>query len=545
MQVQEAIAHQPEADSFQFEGALRSIRQAIRSYTWAVLATTVLTVSIVGAYIWIWPPTFQAEVMIAVDSDKDIQKTAFYQGWNIFRKDGLTDEATLLTGPAVLREVIKRLDLKYEDVYHPFGKYAIHLWTTSWVGRNYREFKNWILNRQANPNAPTPQQLELYKVISDMQSGVSVRQVGEASIGLLIVKGSNERVAEIANTIVDVYLEQRRERFITEARQAVASLSQEANLTQAELGQLDKEVKKFRAESGAVLLFEKDRGQINQWLALTSAVTDLEAVAAENEAALKVVDSQLAVEGAKLRSDRVFREDAHKDRLPKLELALAGARQSFQPTSREVLDLEEQIREAQAGIAENSQSVVVRSSAKISENYEVLRAKKLSIESVLAGARSALQVKRKEHERMRAVLDQIPQKMQINHELERRQGFLENKFAGLNAKLTVAAVSLATAQSAPPAMRVVEPASLPEQAIAPQTKLLLAAALVAGLVLGTMLALLLDSLAKKVTRHRLAAHEGGVASWGVVEQDDALLERLFPRTSAAASAARGPIPSST
>lgn len=525
----EAIAHQPEADSFQFEGALRTIRQAILGYAWAVLATAALTVSLVAAYVWIWPPTFQAEVMIAVDSDKDIQKTAFYQGWNIFRKDGLTDEATLMTGPAVMREVIKRLNLKYEDVYHPFTRYAIHLWTTSWLGRNYRDLKNWITGKEANPNAPTAEQLEMYKVLSDMQSGISVRQVGEASIGLLVVKGSNLRVAEIANTIVDVYLEQRRERFITEARQAVLSLTKEADRTQAELEQLDKEVKKFRADTGVVLLFEKDRGQINQLLALNSAVTDLEAVAAENEAALRVVDGQLAAEGAKLRSDRVFKEDAHKDRLPKLELALAGARQSFQPNSREVLDLEEQIREAQAGIAENSQSVVVRSSAKISENYEVLRAKKLSIESVLAGARSALQVKRRELDRMRSVLDQLPQKMQVNHEFERRQGFLENKYAGLNAKLTVAAVSMATAESAPAAMRVVEPASVPEQAIAPQTKLLLAAALVAGLVLGTILALLLDALSKKVTRHRLAAQDGTLATWGVVEQEEQLLQKIFPR----------------
>lgn len=524
---QEAVPYHPEADSFHFGGALQTIWQAVKTYIWVVLATIVLATSMVGAYVWIWPATFQAEIMIAVDSEKDQQRTAFYQGWNIFRKEGLIDEGVLMTSPPVLKEVIRRLDLKYEDVYHPFLRYAIHLWSESWIGRHYRKLKHWILGTQDRPSGLTPEEVERAKVLSDMESGVAVKQVGEASIGLLSVKGSNYRVSEIANTIVEVYLEQRRDRHVAEASQAVKSLSDEAAKAKAELDQVARRLREFRAASGTSLLFEKDRGQINQVLALRASITDLNSIIEQNRASIQVLDAQLAAEGENLKSNRLFAQDAQKDRLPKLELALASARQSYQPDSREVRDLEQQIREAQQAMTPGGQPVVVRNSVRVSDNYEQILARKHQLQSAMEGARSAVQVKERDLAALTRQLQGLPLSMQLNHELERLQGDLENKYSGINSKLVVAAVSLATARSAPPAMRVIEPAHVPDQASAPQTKLLLAAAVIAGAVVGTLLALLLDLLSPRASRSRLTTHGASLPLLGVVARDQRLLRSLF------------------
>jgi uncharacterized protein involved in exopolysaccharide biosynthesis len=527
MIMQEAVPYRPEADSFHFGGALQTIAQAVRTYIWVVLATIALTVSVVGAYIWIWPSTFQAEVMVAVDSDKDQQRTAFYQGWNIFRKEGLIDEGVLMTSPPVLKEVIRRLDLKYEDVYHPFMRYAIHLWTQSWVGRNYRKVKQWILGTENRPGSLSPEDVERAKVLSDMETGLSVKQVGEASIGQLSVKGSNYRVYEIANTIVDVYLEQRRERHVAEATQAVRSLTEEANKTKVELEEVARRLRDFRAASGTSLLFEKDRGEINQLLALRTSITELRSMIEQNHGSIKVLDGQLAAEGENLKSNRVFAQDAQKDRLPKLEMALAQARQSYQPDSREVKDLEQQIREAQQALNPGGQAAVVRNSVRVSDNYEQMLARKHQLQATMEGARSAMQVKERELAALTDKLQRLPYSMQVNHELERLQGDLENKYSGINSKLVVAAVSLATARSAPPAMRVIEPAHVPDQASAPQTKLLLAAAVLAGTVVGALLALMLDLLSPRASRGRLTAPNSTLPLLGVVAQDERLLRSLF------------------
>lgn len=531
--VAEAVPHIPEADSFQFRGALDNIKQAALGHLWVVFGTTVLTTALVAAYVYIWPPTFQTQVMVAADSDKDVQRTAFYQGWNVFRKDGLIDEATLMTSPPVLREVAERLNLRYDDVYHPFTNYAIHLWTTSWVGRNYRAFKDWLFGTPKSPYTLTPEQIERYKLMADFEAGVSVQQVGEASIGLLVVKASNQRAAEIANAIVDVYLEQRRQRFVTEAQQAYASLAQEAEKTAQELAALDKEVRQFRAESGAVLLFEKDRVQIGQWYILKNSITELQAQISDHESMIKVIDEQLAQEGQRLSSDRVFRDDAMKDRLGKLEAALAAARQTFRPDAPEVKDIEVEIDKAQAQLSQSRQPVIVRDSPRVRDSWETLRAKRMALESTLAGARAALQAKTAEYERVRGLLQQIPEKLQSNQEFERRQRFLEAKYAGLNDKLMMASVSMATARSAPPAMRVVERASVPEQPVWPKTKLFLLSAVAGGFLVGVLAAMLLAMMKAPVNRWRLGSQSSGLDLLAVVDSDPEFVRRLYGRRRAA------------
>lgn len=527
----EAVPHIPEADSFEIHASLDTIKQSFLAHKWLVLATTLVTSALVLAYVHIWPPIFQAEVMIAADSDKDQHRTAFYQGWNIFRKDTLTDEATLMTSTPVLREVIQRLDLKYSDVYHPFSNYVVHLWVESSVGKAYRKMKHAIFPPEVGPYAPTEKELEQYKVLKDFQEGVTVQQVGEASIGLLIVKASSQRAAEIANTLVNVYLGQRRARFVREAEEAYLSLREETDKALSEVKAVEAETKKFYSDNGMLLLFEKERVQIGRWLELGTEITNLEAKVADSESAIRIIDQQLLAEGARLDSGRVFQDNASKERLIRLEVGLADAKQLYQPDSPEVREIEEQIKLAKASISDGSSGgTIVRNMQSIGESYEVLRRKRWELESKLLGDHAALGIKKAEAQRMHALLDKIPGQMQLNQDLERRKVAFDSKYRGLNEKLTMAAVSMATAKSAPASMRVVEYASPPEKPRWPNTKLLLAAAVVFGLLAGTLAALFLDIVFARVSRYRLWNRESDYRVFAIVDRDEKFLETIFPRT---------------
>lgn len=540
MRPPEAIPHVPEADSFEFRSSLETILQAVRVRIWVVLATTVLTTGLVIAYIWIWPSTFQAEVMLAADSDKDFERASFYQGWNVFRREALGDEAALLTSRPVLVEVVKRLDLRYADVYHPFMSYLTHLWGESWLGKTYRKVKYWIFPRTPGPYEPTPEEIERFKVIKDFGDGVRVVQVKDASVGHLIVLASSQRVAEIANTLADVYLEMRRERHVGEAQKAYASLLEETTKAERELKELDQEIRQFRSDNGLLLVFEKDRLQLGQLQTYRAAIAELEAAIAEHESALAVVNRQLASEGEFISSDRVFRDAALQDRLTKLEAQLAQTRQLFQPGSPEVRELEEQIRIATAGIGGARDAVPVRNSLRVGDSYEVLRARARSLESQLSGARASLAAKRAELARVQGLAQQLPEKMKVNQEFERRQLALEAKYKALNDKLSMAAVSVATARSAPAAMRVVTYASPPEKPSWPNTKYFIAAAVGAGLVLGVMAALFLELVFVRVNRYRLWERDEDYRVFAIVEQDPKFLETLYPRSGLPRLAGPGP-----
>jgi len=527
MNVIEAVPHAPEADSFELRAAVSNLRQAVSARRWVVAVTTFLTTALVVAYIVIWPPTFEVEVMVAADSDKDIQRNTFYSGWSVFRREGLADEGALMTSAPVLKETIKRLDLKYEDVYHPFLSYVTHLWGESWVGRNYRKVKYWLFPRKPGKYEPTPEEIEQYKVLADFRKGVHVEQVRDASVGLLVVKGSSPRAAEIANTMIDVHLEFRRERQIDEARAAQESLQREVERVQADLAKLDSSVMNFRKDNDLLLQFEKEKVEVGQYQMLRLAIAEMEAHIAQKDRTLATIDANLAAEGAVIESDRVFGDLATQDRLAKLEAQLSHTRQLFQPTAPEVRELEEQIRIARSRIDGKAGSVVVRNTARVGESYELLRTRKLDLEAQVAGDRAALAMKRAEMAAMRARLERLPEKMRTSLEFDRVQGVTEAKLRALYDKFAIATVSLATAQTAPPALRVVEYAAPPEKPVWPQTKLMVPAAVLAGLLLGVMAAVLLELAFVRANRYRLWERDSFYRVFAVVDRDERFLDALY------------------
>jgi capsular polysaccharide biosynthesis protein len=87
---------------------------------------------------------------------------------------------------------------------------------------------------------------------------------------------------------------------------------------------------------------------------------------------------------------------------------------------------------------------------------------------------------------------------------------------------------MATARSAPSAMRVVEYASAPEQPVWPKTKLLLLGAVAFGLIAGVIGALLLELVFVRVNRYRLLEKDDEYRVFAIVDQDEKFLDQLYP-----------------
>ncbi len=522
----EAVPHNPEADSFELRVTLGNLRQAVQARFWVVVFTTLIATALVVAYIMVWPSTYEVEVMIAAESDKDVHRNTFYSNWNVFRREGLADEGALMTSLPVLKETVRRLDLKYEDVYHPFFSYVTHLWGESWLGQTYRKVKAWFLPPRRGKYEATPEEIEQFKVLADFRKGVSMEPVRDANIGLLVVKASSPRAAEIANTMVDVYLEQRRARQVAEAQSAHDALMLEVAKAQAEVGILDKDVAKYRRDNGILFQFEKEKVEVGQYQGLRLAVAELEANVAAKEKMLETVERDLATEGAVIGSERIFKDTAVQDRVTKLEAQLSQTRQLYQPNSREVREIEEQIRIAMAGVDRGGSSVV-RNTARVGEAYELLRARKADLTAQLAGDRISLVEKKKEFARMGASVNQLPEKIKVSHEFERLNQATESKLRAMFEKLAIATVSLATAKTAPQALRVVEYAAPPEKPIWPQTKLIVPAAVAFGMLLGVMAALVLELAFVRVNRYRLWEKDAVYRVFAVVSRDRRFIDSIF------------------
>jgi uncharacterized protein involved in exopolysaccharide biosynthesis len=532
----EAVPHYPEADSFDFRKSWAGLRHACGAHKLLILCTCLFTISLVVAYIRIFPPVFVAQVELVGESDKDHERESFYGTWAVFRNDQLSDEVNLLTSPPVLEEVIARLRLTDADVYHTIFSYAGYLWTTSWVGKTYRSAKAWMFPPVRGPYDATEEQIDAARTLQDFKTGVQFERLMETDIGSLVVRGPSPRVAQIANTIVQVYFEQRRARHIAEAQSAYSALNEELQKAQADVDKIEEDMRAYYAKSGLLLVFEKDKVDIGQAQALKAAIVELSSGIAANSEILRETEAALSQEAREVVSSRVDvanpLRDNLKAQLATLQIQRKQTLMNYLPNSREVSDLDRQIGILNEQLKQAPSSTVGQTTTVLSSHYEELRGQADTLRAQLAGQRANLAAKQLVYDQLESELRTIPEKMQMVHVLEREHGANEKKLEVIREKMMIASVSLATARTAYSSIRVVTPAAASSEASWPKTKLLLAIATVVGLVAGVLLVLLMDLFFGRVHRFRLASAGRDLPIYAIVQRDGASARTLFALTAA-------------
>jgi uncharacterized protein involved in exopolysaccharide biosynthesis len=527
----EAVPHFPEADSFDFRKSWMGVRHACGAHKLLILTTCVLTVGLVFAYIRIFPPIFVGQVELVGQSPKDHEREAFYDSWSVFRNDELADEVHMLTAPPILEEVIARLHLTDKDVHHTFFSYVGYLWTTSWVGRNYRALKNWVFPPVPGPFDPTPEQIDAARTLYDFKSGVQFERVMETDLGSLVVSGPSPRVGQIANAIVQVYFEDRQKRHVAEAQAAYDSLHDELMKTQEEVNQLEDRMRQYYSKNDLLLVFEKDKIDIGQAQALKVAIGDLTSGIAASTEILGDIEHDLDREAKEVVATRVTvvnpARDGLRDKVMALQIQRKLTMMNYRPDSPEVSDIDRQTAIISEQLKQTPQTVVQQTTTALSSHYEELRGKAAAVRAQLAGQRADLAAKRIVYDNLVAELRTIPEKMQMVHDMDREHNALEKKLEVIRDKMMIAAVSRATARTAYSSIQVVTPASAPGEAAWPKTKLLLLIAAVVGLVAGVMLVLLIDLFFGRVHRFRLASAGRDLPIYAIVQRDAASARTLF------------------
>lgn len=525
----EPVSNQRDPDSFDVRRSWEGLKQACWGHKLLIATTTLLTVALVVAYMVIWPPVYVADVTVAGDPEDDTQREQFYQFWNVFRRDHLPDEALFITSAPIIERVVDDLGLTYDDVYHPFLTYAAYLWTESSVGKTYRRMKEKVFPPEKTPYDPTPEEIDRARTIHDFKRGVALESVPETNVGRLVVKGPSARVAQVANKMIEVYLDERQLRYVHEAETAYESLAEEAEKAGAELLSLEQQMEDYYTENGLLLMFERDKVEIAQWLELKGAIVDAESVIAGLQTTLAEVNAQLGSEDREITSASVYQKNVLRenlrDRLSQLQLTRNQTVQRYRSDSPEVLEIDAQIATVEAMIAKEQDLIESQSTRALSETYEALRQRKGLIESELQGALAGLAVKKEGLAELETRVVDIPERMKRAHEMGRRHDVLEKTYMVLQEKLMMAAASKATARSAPPSMRIVESAVPPEKQYWPKKKLLLVLAVGIGLFSGVALALLVDLVYARV--NETLRDQGEFPIYAILDQDKGFARKLF------------------
>ncbi len=532
LQFAEAFAPQPDSDSFNFRKTMLSIVRSIRAHRLLIAVTCLLTVAITEVYIIVWPPIYVAEVMLVAESDKDQSRDEFYRYWQMFRKDRLNDEVLLFTAPTVLAKVIDRLHLSYDDVYHSFFSYATYLWTSSWPGRHYRLAKEWFFPPRRGPYDPTKEQIDAARTLTEFKTGVGVEALSDSDVGKLVVRGPTSRVAEVANTLTAVYLQQRIDRHREEAQKDYDALSVEVAKTRVELQDLESRMEKYDVDNSVLMSMEKDKLDITRWSVLLASIQDIKTSINTSGDTLANINAQLATEQKDVVSARLMKASSIRetlnDKLAQLNLARRQMLIHYRPDAPEVKELESQIAAVTQQLAREPVDQVAQTTVMLSDGYQALLRRKSQLEAELAGDKAALASKQAEAEQMGATVREIPEKIKTNHDLEREHALLEKRYVVMSEKLTEADITRTMAATGPATIQIVEPATAPGEPVWPRTKLLLAAAAGVGLLAGLGMALLVDLLSGRVDRYRLASGETGLQLYAILSPDNLFAAQFFP-----------------
>lgn len=478
-------------DTFDIVATFRAVTEAARYHRMLILATAAITVALAALYAYVWPPIYTAEALIMAEAENDAVRDSFYANWNVFRKDSARTELELMMSGSLLKRVIEREKLTYDDVYHPFMSHLSYLWEESPPGRAYKRLKGWIFGAAEEDDFDESAK-NIGRTIDGMRAGLQILPIGESMVGRITLKGPTRRVSDVVNTLLKTYSEMRGERHRTEASLAFESLTIEVEKSRKEFAELSARRVSFLERNALLFDMQKETQEVKTLSELESSEIATRQRVLSLEATLRSVEQALAEQSPTVKLSTVtelnaLRENASMRRMELLsQLILTGNR--YRSDSPEVAELRGSIEKFEGLIAATPERKERGSTEGISSVHQQLLLSHNSLNSDLAGARASLQSLNDSISKLRAVLKRVPALQDELRLIDRLYGVASEKFQALLTKRSLVEVSMATATATSPSLRVVDYAVPPASRSWPRAKILYPAALFVGLFLGLMAA---------------------------------------------------------
>jgi uncharacterized protein involved in exopolysaccharide biosynthesis len=441
-----------------------------------------------------------------VERDTDPVRDSFYIGWNVFRKDDARTEIQLMTSGPVIEEVVKRENLTYDDVYHPFLSHLTYIWEKSWTGRKYRALKRQLLGAEDTAGL-TQAEIERARTIVDLRAGISVDPVEESNVGRITIKGPSRKVSNIANTLVDAYLADRQDRYYQEAEKALNILDEEATKADDELKGIESQRLAFSIHNSLIMDLQKESLELSKVTDLESQIATTRSRIATLEANLKELDRQLSSEPKTKTTSTMYEvnaiREAGKMKRFELQTTLIQVRNKYREDSPEVAEIKNALARLDEVIAESSEKVQKATTEGVNSIQQELVSRRNTAATELQGLRAGLVVMERTANTLNARMDTVPALQAQLRTLDREYALSQEKFKEILAKRAQAAVSLVTARTTMPSMRAVERAVVPIDKDWPKPKYLFPGAIAVGLIVGVIMAVFMSYAGGRILREQI------------------------------------------
>jgi uncharacterized protein involved in exopolysaccharide biosynthesis len=326
-------------------------------------------------------------------------------------------------------------------------------------------------------------------------------------------------VGDIANTLVDVYLKDRIERYKAESMRSIETLDLEIAKAEKGLQAVDGQSIEFMRRNGLSLGVEKEKMEVAKLADLEERTADTRAKIASAEASLAEIERQLVDEPAIRTVTTSFeinslRESAKAKRL-EAQAGLVYARSRYREDSPEIREILANMAGLDRIIAENSDKVAKSSTEMLNAAREDLHTRSNTLRTDLAGLKGALSAMDRRSAELRVRMGGLPTLQAAVSGFEREHKIAQDKYLSLVGKRAQAAVSMA-GLNAMPSIRVIAPAEAPDRKYWPKPIILYPVALLFGLALGLALGVAKTILLGRISREHLVPGRGAARFYGLV-----------------------------
>lgn len=497
-----------ELDTIDWRRPFRRLRHAVAQHWALVLISGVVSVALMLVYMRAFPPIYSSGVMVRAEADQDVVRSAYYANWNVFRKGDVESELELVTSGRVVQGVVSELGLRFDDVHHGLLTHAAYLWTESWLGQRYRDFKQWLFPPDPSAYQPTPQEIDAARTVDAFKKSISINIVPGTLFASIDVKAPTFRAAEFANKLADAFLAERNRLFRSEADAAYQALQVEVARAAAELEAVDRRRLEFDTRNQIVLDFEKDKLVVANWATLSASIHDIQSSIDSLEASRQVIEQQLAREPEEVVSSKRLADSSVKGLLQarefELDATLQQVRERYRPGSPEVTQLEKLLAETRATLKRDPGAVEIGQDRTLNPAHTDLRQRLNLVVAQLASARASLASKKAPLAELEQRIYKVPALVKEITELSRAREGLELRYKLLRERAMMAEVSRSTVDTTAPSVRIIDYARPPSKPDWPVNIIVLPGALLAGLIAGLGIALTLELVTGRVNRDRIA-----------------------------------------
>ena len=448
---------------------LRQIFHVLNRHRWAIIGFTAAITLIAILVVYSMTPIYQATATLQIEQEQ--AKVLSIE--EVYGIDGGTDsylntQFEVLKSRGVLEKVVNKLDLLNNPEYN--GRLKEAPWYAGML-----DWRSWFGLKE--PQAPDDPNMIMRDTINTLAASISIEPVRKTQIVKIHAQSENPQLAaKIANAVANAYIESYMESKLALTLNATDWMQGRMGELSEKLKVAEEELQNYREQENLIELEGVLSASSDELKALTNALVQVRSKLAVSENIYKQIRSGAMRKGDSQSLQAVLEHPLIQDlkqEESKLERLVTELSRRYGPKHPQMISAKSELD----SIRQNMNLQISNIVEGVEREYEIDRANERSLSGAVEELKQRIRVTNRKEFRLNA----------LEREVQTNKDLYDAFFKRIQE--TSATSDLQTANA-----RIVDQAFTPEAPVKPKKKLIVAVAMLMGLLISCGIAFLLEML---------------------------------------------------